>query len=103
MCSLLEEQIIGSTHSVLSVCLCVVTIKTKTTEYFWDGGRYCLLTSQSTLLSPPSVEVAVLMLQEGRVDSDSLAVHRQARLANQKEIPCLLQRHFWVWHRLECT
>lgn len=30
MCSLLEEQIIGSTHSVLSVCLRVVAIQTKT-------------------------------------------------------------------------
>lgn len=92
MCSLLEEQIIGSTHSVLSVCLRVVAIQTKTESSIsgMEEGTIFSLFSHFNVAG-------------GQGDSDSPVVHRQARLANQKEIPCLLQRHFQVWHRLERT
>lgn len=68
MCSLLEEQILGSTHSVLSVCLHDVDIKTKT-ELSISGME------EGTVFSPlsqhflplPLRKLTVLMLQEGRV------------------------------------
>lgn len=77
VCSLLDDNnnvliIRGINHKKYSQCFkCVPPCSSHQNqdriEYFRDGGRYHLVTSQSTLLSPPSEKVTVLMLQEGRV------------------------------------
>lgn len=72
VCSLLDDNnvlvIRGTNHRkyslfFLSVRLHVVAIKTKT-----ELSVYGVLTCQSTLLSPPSEDITVLMLLQGRVN-----------------------------------